>query len=226
MTRNRPPDQPARILDAAELLFAELGIRYTTVADVANRARVAPATVYHYFENKEALFGWTIVRAWEPDVAVPIELPLSAPTDLRTRVWDQAFDLKRQFPRLHAAARRPTFSAEELGALVAETFEVNVRLRRLIDLLEASRADDEDLWALYRDAVHDPLFALRRRYLAAGQRAGRIASHLDVDVLAEIFAVNVGFYARVWRRQFPVLELDDDARLEVLTERLRRAIES
>ena len=45
----------AAIADAALAMFAERGFEATTVADVAKRAGVSPATVARYFPNKESL---------------------------------------------------------------------------------------------------------------------------------------------------------------------------
>jgi AcrR family transcriptional regulator len=45
----------AAIADAALAMFAERGFEATTVADVAKRAGVSPATVARYFPSKESL---------------------------------------------------------------------------------------------------------------------------------------------------------------------------
>lgn len=48
-------DKIARILDASLALFAERGFHGTAMPDIAARAEIAPATIYRYFVNKEAL---------------------------------------------------------------------------------------------------------------------------------------------------------------------------
>jgi len=48
-------EQRARILDAARTLFAARGFDQVTMAEVANHARVARATVFNYFPSKYAL---------------------------------------------------------------------------------------------------------------------------------------------------------------------------
>jgi AcrR family transcriptional regulator len=45
-----------RILDAAEALFAQRGVRGVTMEAVAEAARIAKATLYGYFGNKDVLF--------------------------------------------------------------------------------------------------------------------------------------------------------------------------
>lgn len=45
-----------RIHSAALVLFAEKGYHGTTIRDIAKAAGISPATVYHYFPNKNKLF--------------------------------------------------------------------------------------------------------------------------------------------------------------------------
>ena len=40
-------------MKAAELVFAQQGFTDTTIADIAKEAKVADATIYEYFQNKE-----------------------------------------------------------------------------------------------------------------------------------------------------------------------------
>jgi AcrR family transcriptional regulator len=62
MPRAEHPPQQARsratlqrLLDAAEAVMIKHGVEGTTLPRIARRARVAPATVYRRFRNKEAL---------------------------------------------------------------------------------------------------------------------------------------------------------------------------
>jgi AcrR family transcriptional regulator len=48
-------DKVERILGASLKLFAERGFHGTAMPDIAAEAKIAPATIYRYFENKEAL---------------------------------------------------------------------------------------------------------------------------------------------------------------------------
>ena len=49
------PDARRAVLDAARVLFAELGFQRTTMRAVAARAGVDPALIYHYFADKDGL---------------------------------------------------------------------------------------------------------------------------------------------------------------------------
>jgi AcrR family transcriptional regulator len=63
--RGRPAegDKRRKILDAALRTFADRGFRGTAVPDVAKVAKVATGTLYHYFDNKEALVNAVFVDA-------------------------------------------------------------------------------------------------------------------------------------------------------------------
>ena len=50
------PELEARVLDAAEAVFAESGYAGATMAAIAERAGMSTGNVYRYFANKEALF--------------------------------------------------------------------------------------------------------------------------------------------------------------------------
>lgn len=52
----------SRLLDAAERCFTRFGVMKTTVEDVANEARVSRATVYRYFDGRDALVLGVLMR--------------------------------------------------------------------------------------------------------------------------------------------------------------------
>ncbi len=54
-----------RLLDAAESCFHRFGIAKTTVEDVAKEANVSRATVYRYFEGRDAIVSGVILRETE-----------------------------------------------------------------------------------------------------------------------------------------------------------------
>jgi AcrR family transcriptional regulator len=51
-----------RLLDAAERCFTRFGVAKTTVEDVAKEARVSRATVYRYFDGRDALVLGVLLR--------------------------------------------------------------------------------------------------------------------------------------------------------------------
>lgn len=54
-----------KIMDAAQMLFAEQGLRMTTMEVIAARANVSKATLYSYFGDKDEIFSAVIARVAE-----------------------------------------------------------------------------------------------------------------------------------------------------------------
>jgi AcrR family transcriptional regulator len=51
----KPDDTKARIVEAAEALFRQIGYAKTTVADIAAELDMSPANVYRFFPSKNAI---------------------------------------------------------------------------------------------------------------------------------------------------------------------------
>src|SRR5215475_6560517 len=51
----KPDDTKARIMEAAEALFRQIGYAKTTVADIAGELDMSPANVYRFFPSKNAI---------------------------------------------------------------------------------------------------------------------------------------------------------------------------
>ena len=64
--RRRSGARPRELAQAAFALFSEQGFAATRLEDVAQRAGVSKATIYRYFENKEALFEAVVREAITP----------------------------------------------------------------------------------------------------------------------------------------------------------------
>ncbi|SCW80978.1 transcriptional regulator, TetR family [Sphingobium faniae] len=61
-TKAAPPAGKARMLDAAEILFAENGFDGTSVRDITSRAKVEVGLVTYHFRTKADLFRETMLR--------------------------------------------------------------------------------------------------------------------------------------------------------------------
>lgn len=64
--RRRSDARPVELVAAGFALFAERGFAATRLEDVAARAGVSKATIYRYFENKDALFEAVVKSAIAP----------------------------------------------------------------------------------------------------------------------------------------------------------------
>jgi AcrR family transcriptional regulator len=94
----RPGQRRREILDAAQWAFGRSGYQRATLADVAERAGVCPATVSHYFGSKAELFEALIADrfgglvAQEESFAAAYEGPMrTLLRELLRRIWDHAW---------------------------------------------------------------------------------------------------------------------------------------
>ena len=80
-----------RILDTAEFLFGDQGIRATSIRDITQRAEVNLAAVNYHFKNKEGLVAAVLARRAEPinreRVRLLSELPSPAPIEAILRCF-------------------------------------------------------------------------------------------------------------------------------------------
>jgi AcrR family transcriptional regulator len=80
--RGRPAgDRSTRqaIVTAARAAFAELGYRGATIRGIAERAGTDPALIYHYFDDKRALFAATIDLPLDAEVIADAALTSAEP---------------------------------------------------------------------------------------------------------------------------------------------------
>src|SRR5947209_7726893 len=101
-------DRREQIIDAAMRAFSDLGYTRATNKDIAREAGITPGLIYHYFENKEALFKAII------ESRSPLRLLNSLPSDILAMPPDTF---------LHLMIR------QVLGIVEEETF---VRLLRVV----------------------------------------------------------------------------------------------
>jgi AcrR family transcriptional regulator len=169
MSGLRARQQSARadqILDAATQLFNEAGFADTRVEDIAERAGVAPATVYNYYATKANIILALAERhliASGPERRAIVDDPPADPVDA-IRAYEGL--LIRQCQQvLTKECWRVVFSA-----LYAEPGGLAFRAEQHLN--SAVRNDYRKLLATFRSQ-------------------GRLAAHADVEVLSEvIFAID------------------------------------
>lgn len=161
----------ARILDAAKTRFAALGVRGTTVEDLARTAGVSRATFFNYFAGKDAVLDalWADQLARSTSVVTD---GLARPTSTRRRLQELFADLAE------ATDRHP-------GYLRVVTVELE---RDLADApLSAART------ARFQE--------LLLRLLQAGIEAGDVRADHPPELLAELVGALYVSVLRSWRQE-------------------------
>src|SRR5262249_13976695 len=87
---------------AALDLFAERGFHWTTVPDVAKKARVGAGTVYRYFASKEALVN-ALYQRWKHEYGrlLLTNLPINASVKgIFHELWGRMGGFARKYPKV------------------------------------------------------------------------------------------------------------------------------
>lgn len=146
----------AEILDAAQTLFLEFGLRRTTMEDVARRSGVTRVTLYRHFADKQALFQAVVL----------------------SEVERSARRVEREVALVPGREERLI----EYFVLAVDGARKHPLIRRLMDtepewLLPYLTVKAEGILSLGRNYAAD--------YLRAEQARGHFA-HVDAELLAEV----------------------------------------
>jgi AcrR family transcriptional regulator len=190
--RPLPEDRLEDLIRAAAAVFSRRGYRRTQMAEVARELGVSPGNLYNYVEGKDALFHLVLRRGLgERPGEQPPELPVTGASVEVTSNWvARRLDFVSDFPELEAAFARtqPADPHGELEAVVGELYDVLVRVRVGVDVLERSIEDLPELARIFA-GVRRELFARYERYLRqrAAEGAIRVAhpqavAHLIVEL--------------------------------------------
>ena len=200
MPRPRPPGQLDRLLEAASRVFARKGLRRARMTEIADAAGVAPGTLYHYFESKEALFYYVLERGTATgDASIPGPLPVPDPGRerleklLRSRVSGAG-----RFPSLDRALerRRVTDARSELGEVVAELYDRIERGRKAADVIEASTLDQPELSEIWFARMRSDLIARIAKYIERRSELGHFRVQQDAKVAARFMLETCVYFAR------------------------------
>lgn len=101
----RPPDTDGevtrrRVMDSAQLCFAEQGYRETSNRMIAEKAGVTPGTIYHYFKNKRDLF-LTVHEEIQAEVQKRVRTAVQSAPSFREalRIFvERSLDLYKEHP--------------------------------------------------------------------------------------------------------------------------------
>ena len=147
--RRRSAERPAEIVDAALAVFAETGFAATRLETIAARAGVSKATLYLYFESKEALFRASVRAAAAPVLAT-----------MQPKGGEDGPPLRELLPLLLAGA------AAALG---------DGRAAMLARMVIAESRNFPDLARIWHENVVGPALARITALVAQAQARGEIA---------------------------------------------------
>jgi AcrR family transcriptional regulator len=165
MPRSREQNEALReerrqaILQAAEEVFARLGLAPAKIADIAKAAGMSYGLVYHYFGTKEAVFAALVERAAHSTSMLVQYLSMRPGTPLERLAWLTQV-------MVEGVRQHPARMAVMLEALTKEMVAEGVRQM-------ARRSNDQ-----LRAAVQE--------LLAAGQQSGEVAAG-DPAAMANLY---------------------------------------
>ena len=191
------------------------------MADIARDMGVSPGSLYNYVESKEALFAWLVEHGGEAGpIAAPDRLPLPTPLpgELEQRLRER-LETGFQLGRLDAALarRRVPDARAELDGILREFWELVVRTRGPVGVVERSALDLPDLFAIWFTGARRAFFARVTRYVERRVRSGHFRPVADPSVAARFLIEGVVFFARHQHGDpDPGLLPGDDAAREVV----------
>jgi AcrR family transcriptional regulator len=163
-------DRRAELLDIAARLFAERGLRATTVRDIADAAGILSGSLYHHFDSKESMVD-EILRSF----------------------------LDALFDRYHAISELQLPPRATLEAIVIASFEAIDEHHAAVAIYqaEARRLAEQPRFAYIRDRLTE-FRGMWHDVLKAGVKDGTFRHDLDVELsyrfLRDTVWVGVGWY--------------------------------
>jgi AcrR family transcriptional regulator len=130
MPRLRTGDARARIQQVALELFAERGVRQTSLRDIAERLGVTKPALYYHFASREELLGSLVQPMVDDFEAYAAEQEAAAPVEAR-ELLGSYFDLAYKHRRVIQLMIRDLAVLQELK-LAARFIEWRQRLTELL----------------------------------------------------------------------------------------------
>jgi AcrR family transcriptional regulator len=163
MARKADNAKRAILVEKALEVFGDRGFRGTTIKRIAERAGLAPGSVYTYFKDKRALFRSTLEEGWDGFLASLDELAASSGPFSRTigRLLDTGFaELAKRLPLVRGVIFEPgrgEFMRGKIDELCRRVERIFVAARRQGALRPA---DNPAAWrAVLRVTVNGILFS-------------------------------------------------------------------
>jgi AcrR family transcriptional regulator len=183
--RRRSPDEGvAELVDAATAVLSRKSVSRAQMTDVAAEMGVSAGNLYNYVESKDVLLALVLRRALDGELPDPEGLPVPAAPLRDTVAWlDRRLDWTSDFPVIEAAMkrRRPADLAGEVGDVAVELYDVLVRVRPVVAILERSGGDVPGFAAILQ-RVRGELFERMEHYTELRRRWFRRLPDLQVAV--------------------------------------------
>ncbi|HET6948898.1 MAG TPA: TetR/AcrR family transcriptional regulator [Acidimicrobiales bacterium] len=179
----------ARLIDAAKAVFERDGFLEARIADIAETARLAPGSFYHYFESKEQVFR-EVAEAQEERLTAPVAAGGGTPAAAASP-WE----------RIRRANRRYLERYRDEAALMGVIEQVS----RYDEHVNAARM------ATMKHFVERAERAIRRL-----QGEGHVDGRVHPAIAADALGAMVGRFAELWLVQ-GYREYDFDEAVEQLT---------
>jgi AcrR family transcriptional regulator len=196
MPRRTPPGRLQDVASAACRVFIAKGYRRALLTDVAKDLGLSHGILYHYVENKEALFELALVYATGPAALTALRVPLPAPPEDRAlqRVKAWAADQAR-FPVLEAAVGDSAGDpATELAGIIDECYAFVEGNQRMLALIAGSALDNPELRGFFIDELRAPYIAQLTGYLRCRMVAGVLPPVRDAGVAARFIIESIAWF--------------------------------
>jgi AcrR family transcriptional regulator len=182
--RRRPDEGVADLVDAATAVLSRKSVARAQMTDVAAEMGVSAGNLYNYVESKDVLLTLVLRRALDGELPDAGALPVRAVPLRETIAWlDRRLDWTSDFPVLETAMKRtrPADLAAEVGEVAVELYDVLVRVRPVVAILERSGGDIRELAEILQ-RVRGELFERMERYAELRRRSLRTLPDLQVAV--------------------------------------------
>ncbi len=101
MSRSPDEEKRRRILQVSFEAFGELGSKRTTIKYIADKAGIAPGSVYTYFHDKDSLFLCAISDIWDRFSLAALEATENQQIPFRKRAEALCFLWRRSWSAGH-----------------------------------------------------------------------------------------------------------------------------
>ncbi len=154
------------------------GVGGASISAIARQAGVSVGSVYHYFEDKQALVDWVVIGCLRPQLDLPEDLPLGPPPLTITEAVAGYQNLAPVLPKLHEACGRPLRGSleNELRVVVGEYCDLSRRTDRVQTMVEVCSAEIEELRRAWYLDYRRVLVAAYERYLRRRIDEGALAA--------------------------------------------------